>query len=664
MSAQLRGRHGTQEWQRASIEPVRFDVGDLDWSIRPQDDLDGFVNARWRREHPLPAGHACWDSFTILQERSLRQQALLADAAARGEFGHDAAARVVGDFWQSGLDERNAAHGVAVLLDDFARIDAIDGRDALVGYLHEDLARGGDALFRIAVQPDCEDPDRQSAFVTAREPALRDPALFGDESAAAERLRAAYLDYGASLLARAGVGDAMATMAAVFRAERELASALPSRRAARDVALAHQPVDVAGARRIAPMFGWGQFFAACGANVERFSLAPPRYHENADRLLRQLPLPLWRALLRLRVADDAAAHLDASWRELHERFHGIALRGRRAGPPQWKHVLTTIEANAGAALGRLYAQRYGSASVHRRVRGLFESLREALRARLERAAWLGASTRALALDKLARMRAKIGHPEAWPEDERPSTARHSLYRNVVAARLCNRRRDLRRVGAATDADAWSLTPQTVNSRYDPQRNEILVPDALLQPPFLSDDGDPAQLYGGLGAVVAHEMTHAFDDQGCRFDARGRLRDWWTREDRTRFTALADRMRAAADDWRNADGERVDGALTLGENIADFGGLAVAWDAFEAFTHADADTGPDHFDRRQRFFLHWATLWRQNLSPDERRLRARIDHHAPANLRANAAAADLPAFAETFGCADGDRMHRAERVGIW
>ena len=652
-------------WRDARLEPVRFDVQDLDWSIRPQDDLDGFVNARWQAANPVPPEHGCWDCFTILREHTLRRLAAIADSASRGELGGSVEARIVGDFWATGLDEGSSAHALALLAGEFRRIDAIGDRDALAAYLRDSHARGSDPLFRIEARPDYAEPSQRIAFVTPRESALPDPAAWRDDSPAGERRRAAWLDHAAALLQLSGLADGRAAAADLPAFERRLAAALPARAAlARDAALGYHPVDVVGAEAIAPGFSWRKFFDAASARPWRLSLAIPAYHVEVDRLIQDGPLPTWRALLRLRAAQDAAPYLGRPWRNAHERFHGAALRGRTAVPPAWKRALAAIDSHAGNALGRLYAQQHGSPQANDRVHALFESLRTALRTRIERLDWLGPATKACALDKLARMRAKVGHPQRWRDESDLATSRHSLYRNVVAARQRERRRQLRRIGTGTDDGEWSLTPQTVNARYDPLCNEILVPSALLQPPFFDAGGDAGQLFGGLGAIVAHEMTHAFDDQGSRFDASGRWCDWWTGDDRARFAALAVRLSESASGWTDPAGERVDGRLTLGENIADFGGLAIAWDAFEASKAGNGEATIGGFSPRQRFFLNWATLWRQNLSPDERRLRARIDVHAPANVRANAAAADLPGYAKAFGCAPGDAMVHRESLGIW
>jgi putative endopeptidase len=671
MSARAAGSTDEESWRRASLEPVRFDAKDLDWSIRPQDDLDAFVNARWRQANPVPPEHGCWDCFTILNELSLQQQACIADAALRGELGAGDEARIVADFWFSTFDESGAAQGVEALRNELACIDAIDSLDSLADWLRRGHARGCDTLFHIEARPDHDDPATLIACVTPRAPGLPDRDDYFDATPAAMRMRAARSACIGSLLGLGGIAasDAAPLASEILALEGELAAALPPRRTlARDIARLQHPLSPSQADRVAPLFSWSAFFGQSATHIERFSLALPDFHAELDRLLHDVPIRVWRAYLRSRVCEDAAPYLGSAWREAHEGFHGTAARGRRAAPPRWKRALHTINAYVGEAMGRLYAARHGSMLANTRVRELFDALRRAFAARLDKADWMSSATRREAREKLARLEAKVGYPEQWRDWSGLTTTRRSLYENVAQARAFVRRDHLRKSATPTDARAWSLTPQTVNARYDPQRNEVLIPAALLQPPLFAADGDAASIHGAIGAVVAHEMTHGFDDQGSRFDAAGRLRNWWRDEDRARFDARAARVADAIEHYARATGDSVDGQLTLGENIADFGGLAIAFDALEALlaAHALDEARHDGFDQRQRFFLAWAALWRQNLTAEEARLRARIDVHAPGDVRANAAAADLPGFSVAFGCQPGDAMARMneDRCGIW
>jgi putative endopeptidase len=317
-------------------------------------------------------------------------------------------------------------------------------------------------------------------------------------------------------------------------------------------------------------------------------------------------------------------------------------------------------------MGELYVARCFALESKRAVRAIAEELRSALRVRLENLDWMGDTTRRAALRKLSALNFKIGYPDRRRDWSDLATNTHSLYANVQAARRFEQRERVARIGQPVDRSLWSMPAQRVNAGYDPQRNEVVFPAAILAPPFFDPEADVSLNYGGIGAVIAHEMIHAFDDQGSRFDADGRLENWWTADDRARFDALAARMIERFDMQTAGGSDRVDGRLTLGENIADFGGLAVACDALRNVSAGVADPLLDGYTQTQRFFLNWAVLWRQNLTLGESYFRISNDTHAPAGVRANSAAANLAAYADAFACRPDDPMGVAanERINIW
>lgn len=671
----------------APIPPVRLDAGEFDHGISPRSDLEAFANARWRAIHPVPPDRSSWDCFSILAERSLQIGAELAIDAAYGSPDAGHAQRVVGDFWRSGMDAA-AIHalGLEPLREELARIDAIDTGAAVARYLADRHSRGCGLLFGFEVAADFEDPHASMAYIVQGGLGLPDRDFYFDATPRGEGQRQAYRTHIATMLALAGVSRPTAAEQAhaVLAFETRLASASLSRRTlARDLGLNYRRISLDHADRQHPMFGWSAFFAAQGiAPPAYFSLAMPAFHATWNAMLRELPIAAWRAYLRFHTLDAAAVYLDDATAAAHHRFHGEFLRGQPTPEPRWKRVLRAIDANIGEAMGQLYVARTCPAAARQAVEQLAERLRAALQARIERLDWMSAPTKAEALRKLAAMRVKIGGPAHWRDWSRLATSTGGWYANILAARAHQQRWMLARLGQPVDRSTWPMLPQTVNAGYDPQRNEIVFPAAILQPPFFAADADAALNFGGIGAVIAHEMTHAFDDQGSRFDADGRLANWWSALDRSCFEAAAQRLvdqfgsssdgagatATAAACSEHGQHASVDGRLTLSENIADFGGLAIASDALQAQLAAADEPDPMHdgYSQTQRFFLNWAVIWRQNLTPDERRLRLRTDPHAPAALRANAAAANLAAYAAAFGCAPGDRMWRAavDRIGLW
>jgi putative endopeptidase len=652
---------------REPIEPVRFDARDLDLQADPRVDLDAFVNARWRARNPVPADRSCWDTFSVLTERTLAIQAEIAEAAASSAAPLGSAERVVGDFWSSG-NRDSKTEDIALLKTELARIERLDSSAAIAAYLRDRHARGLGVVFRFDVEAGFADPHRNIAFVSQSGLGLPDRDDYFDASSHGIARRRAYLAHVQAMLELAGCDASVALADDVLAFETELAEvSLPRRVLARDAGARFRPIDIDAADRSTPRFSWSAFFRDLGIDVPaRFSLAMPGFFAAMDEALRSTPAPVWRAYLCYHMLDDAAPLCGGEFAAQHHDFHGETLRGQRTPAPHWKRVLDTIDSHAGEAMGQLYVARCFAPESKRVVRALAEELRIALRTRLENLDWMSEETRRAALRKLSALNFKIGYPDRWRDWSGLATNTHSLYANVLAARRFEQRERIARIDQPVDRSLWSMPPQRVNAGYDPHRNEVVFPTAILAPPFFDPDADDAINYGGIGAVIAHELIHAFDDQGSRFDADGRLENWWTAEDRARFDALAARMIERFDAESAGGSDKVDGRLTLGENIADFGGLAVACDALDNASAAETDPLIDGYTRKQRFFLNWAVLWRQNLTLGESYFRIRNDTHAPAGVRANAAAANLAAYANAFACRPGDPMSVAasDRIDVW
>jgi putative endopeptidase len=669
------------------IEPVRFDATDLDPNGDPRIDLDAFVNARWRARNPVPPDRSCWDSFAVLSERTLAIEAAIAEDAASSSARPGTPERIVGDFWTSGM---HAEPDDAPLVAELARIARIDSSESIAAYLRDRHARGLGGVFRLDVEPDFDAPEQTIAYIAQDGLGLPDRDDYFDTTSHGIARRRAYVTHIAAMLGLAGEDAALADDVLAF--ETTLAAASTSRcELARDIAATYRPVDVDDADRGTPHFPWSAFFSALGITPpQRFSLAMPAFfaafgaalgsprsaatrptassfpRKREPSVSGNAPAATWRAYLAFHTIDAAAPYLGRALEEAHHDFHQRTLRGQKATAPRWRRTVEAIDTHAGEAMARLYVEHCFTTASKHAVETIAENLRAAMRARLEALDWMSESTCRAALRKLSALTFRIGHPERWRDLSGLVTDPRSFYANVLAARRFEQRERIARIGRRTDRTRWSLLPQSVNARYDPQRNEVIFPAAMLAPPFFDPDADAALNYGGIGAVIAHELTHAFDDQGSRFGASGRFENWWTSDDRARFDALADRMRARFDAMPVIGGERIDGRLTLGENIADFGGLAIAHDALTRAKAQTRDPMIDGYTQAQRFFFGWATIWRQSLTLAESSFRLRHDRHAPASMRANAAAAHLGGYANAFECAQGDPMCIAasERIAIW
>ncbi|HVI26410.1 MAG TPA: M13-type metalloendopeptidase [Xanthomonadaceae bacterium] len=661
----------------AELPPTaQFAVADLDTSKNVCDNLADFVNSKWLAAHPIPADRTTWGSFEMLTERSLAASRQIAEAAA-GNGEATGVEKLVGDLYATGMDESavNAA-GAQPIQPMLAKIDALKSPEDIAGYLREQFAQGLGDVFAFYSNADFKDSQKVIAYADQGGLALPEKAYYlqdgpkpGDDSW--KKLREAYVAHVSKQLQNAGVAQADADKQArdVLAFETRLAKASLSPIELRDPKAQYHWVSVAEADKLSPHFRWSEFLEAQGVSVDGFSLSQPKFFAELDKMVADAPVAQWQAYLRAHLIDGLSPFLSDAFADEQFAFYGKTLRGQQEMKPRWKRVLGATEDAVGEALGQLYVKQYFPAESKQEMEKLVGNLRVALKARLEKLDWMGAETRAKAIEKWDSFMPKVGYPDKWRSWDGLATSREGYLQNVLAATKFNHDWLMGKVGKPVDRTEWGMSPQTVNAYYNPQQNEIVFPAAILQPPFFDPKADPALNYGGIGAVIGHEMLHGYDDQGSQFDAKGNFANWWQEADRKGFEARTAKLVQQFDDYVSIDGLHVKGQLTLGENIADLGGLTVAYDALQK---ALADAGKsaqdkvDGYTQDQRFFMNWATVWRRNYTPDELKVRLNTDPHAPANFRAIGAPSNMPAFAQAFSCKAGDAMVRPEdkRVVIW
>ncbi|MBN6151476.1 M13 family metallopeptidase [Xanthomonas sp. AmX2] len=654
----------------ADAPPISLRSADLDPSVDACADLNGFVNGKWLAANPVPADRTTWGSFELLGERSLAVQHALMDklAAARAQPGSIQAK--LADIWHTGSDQAAIdAAGLAPLQPQLQAIAQLRDAPAIVAWLRQRYAQGQGMLFSFGANADYKNSGQMIAYAGQGGLGLPEKGYYTD--AAHAGIREAYVKYVAQLLQLSGTPQAQAARQAqdVLAFETRLANASLSRIELRDPAKRYNPVDVAAANAITPRLDWAAFFDVLQVPAAgTFSLAQPGFFAELDRMLGEVPAETWQAYLRFHTLDDAAPYLSHPFEQANFAFYQQTLRGQKQMLPRWKRVLGTVNESMGEALGQLYVQAAFPAQSKQQMQHLVDNLSLALKARLQRLDWMSPQTRQRALEKWASFTPKIGYPDRWRDWSGLRTTASSYLENVQAARAFNYRYMLDKIGKPVDKREWHMTPQTVNAYYNATRNEIVFPAAILQPPFFDPGADPALNYGGIGAVIGHEMMHGYDDSGSQFDAQGNFDNWWTPQDRALFTQRTDRLVAQFDAYEAAPGLKVKGKLTLGENIGDLGGLTVAYDALQMALKQDPqrDRRIDGYTQQQRFFMNWATVWRRNFTDGELKVRLNTDPHAPARFRAIAAPSNLPAYAQAFQCKAGDAMLRpdAERVRIW
>jgi putative endopeptidase len=653
----------------SKLPPVnRFTAADLDPARSACADFAGHVNAKWLAANQIPADRTTWGAFEMLAERSLGIQKQLAEQSA-ARAGAQGVEKLVGDFYATGLDEAKInAQGLKPLASRLAAIEALKDGAGVAEYVRQAYAKGEAFLFDFGPESDFAAPDMMMAYAMQAGLGLPDKSYYVDADKK-DKLEA-YERHVAKVLALSGWTAAQAEAGAkqVVAMETRLAGvSKSSEEISRDVSLYYNPLTPADADKLTPNFPWSRFLAAQGLPADqKFSLAIPAFHQEVSAMLAATPVDHWKSYLRFHTVDSASPYLSDSFVEENFNFYAKTLRGQKELRPRWKRVLDTVNNQAGEALGQLYVQVAFPPESKARMQELVKNLSVALKARIENLAWMSPETKKKAIEKWGAFTPKIGYPDRWRDWSGLRTGRDSYLDNVLAAAEFNHRYALSKVGKPVDKLEWSLRPQTVNANYHPLRNEITFPAAILQPPFFDARADDALNYGGIGAVIGHEMIHGYDDQGSRFSASGKFENWWTPEDAKGFAERGEKLVAQFDAYEVAPGKKVNGKLTLGENIADLGGLAVSYDALQRATAGEADPKVEGLTRDQRFFANWATVWRRAYRPEEAAVRLVTDPHAPSMFRAVGTPSNMEAFAKAFSCKAGDAMVRDgdTRIVIW
>ncbi|MGY0504065.1 M13 family metallopeptidase [Luteimonas sp. e5] len=645
-----------------------FQASDIDASGNACTDFGSYINKNWLTANAIPGDRTSWGAFEMLDERSTAIQHQLAEqAAAKADAkGID---KLIGDIYATGMDQAKIdAQGIAPLRGRLHEIEQLADGAAIADYLRRSYAKGEGMLFGFGPEADFKNSSMNIAYAMQGGLGLPDRGFYFDADKK-DKLDA-YRGHVAKVLELSGIDAADAAQQAehVVAFETRLARASKSsEELSRDVALFYNPVSIEEADALSPNFPWSAFFESQGlSKPDMFSLAMPDFHREVSTMLGEVPAEHWRSYLRFHLVDSASPYLAQPFVDENFAFYGKALRGQQQDKERWKRVLGAIESNVGEALGQIYVKVAFPAESKARMETLVQNLQEAFKARIEQLDWMSDETKARALEKMAAFTPKIGYPDKWRDFSGLETSRDSYIGNILAANAFNYRWALSKIGKPVDKTEWGMTPQTVNAYYNPMQNEIVFPAAILQPPFFDGKADDALNYGGIGAVIGHEMTHGFDDQGSRFGPGGNMENWWTDADASGFKALTNKLVQQFDDYRVDGGQKVNGKLTLGENIADLGGLAIAYDAYQRALGGKQPAAIDGLSGNQRFFANWATVWRRNFTPDELKVRLTTDPHAPAQFRAIGAPSNLPAFAQAWGCKPGDAMVRdgERQVVIW
>ena len=655
-----------------SAAPIRArDLIHMDRSVSPCGDFYAFACGAYEKV-PIPGDYANYGVNEEITERNWSVlKNLLEEASANRHSVPGSPSQRIGDFFASGMDETAIAKlGLRPLQADLARIEALRRATdlaPLLGHLHRLGVRAG---FQFAVGVDDKDSSRMTAFLSQDGLGLPEREFYFRQDADSKRIREAYQHLLAHLLELSGTPapDAAKAALGILALETQFAKVSRTLEQLRDPQRNYNATDRAKLHNLAPHLDWEAYFRALGlpGAQRQLVVGQPEFLRGLDRVLSKENPARLRAYLRSRLLLACASALDARFEEATFAFYGKVLRGQQTHLPRWKRVLEAVDEGVGFDLGRLFVAKAFSPEAKAKVEEMVRFHKEAIHQSILRAPWMGAATKQEALRKLGTLGYKVGYPAAWRDYTALKINRNAYLGNVLAARDFEFQRRMNQLGKPVDKSEWAMTPQTNNAYYDPTRNEIVLPAGILQPPFFVPEADEAENYGALASTIGHELMHGFDDQGCQYDAEGNLKSWWTEADRKAYETLTREVVKQYDGYEPIPGLHIQGKQTLGENLADIGGLKISFDAYKLATAGRTLPEKDGLSSDQRFFVAFAQGWRTNQRPEYVRTQVGSDVHSPVRWRVIGPTSYMPEFLNAFECKEGNPMNRttSQRPSIW
>ncbi len=662
--------------------PPAFDTSNMDKSVKPGQDFFSYANGAWLKRTEIPPEYARWGSFNALIEKNNDALHKIAEKAAavapkeenKSEVEQAASSELqkVGDFYASGMDEKTIdAAGIKPLQDEFKRIDAMKSHDDFVkeiGHLH---SIGVGALFFFTSGQD----DKNSTMVIAQAfqggLGLPDRDYYTKDDEGSKKIRAGYVAHVTKMFKLLGDSDSVAAKNAktVMDVETSLAKPARTRVELRDPQKNYNKMSQADLQKLMPDFNWADYFAATDLTTPGdINVGQPDFFKAANDVVSKVSLDDWKTYLRWHLVTAEAPYLPAAFVNENFNFFAKTLTGVKELKPRWKRVVATTDGEVGEALGKLYVAKNFPPEAKKRAIEMIDNLKEALASDIKSLDWMDDATKKEALKKLSAFTVKVGYPDKWRDYSLLKVDRGPYVANVMRGDAFEVDRELKKVGKPVDRSEWGMTPPTVNAYYNPPMNEIVFPAGILQPPFFNPDADDAINYGGIGAVIGHEMTHGFDDQGRQYDAEGNLRDWWTPASAQAFDERAKQVVAQYAAYEPIPGHHINGELTQGENIADIGGLKIAYLALQKALAKNPEMNKkiDGFTPEQRFFLGFAQIWRAKQRDEDTKRRLMLDPHSPGRFRCNGPLSNMPEFAKAFHLPADSPMVRPpdKRVHIW
>lgn len=665
----------TQKEVKPQKKKEGIELNYFDKSIKPQDDFFKYVNGGWIDKTTIPADQGRWAAFSEINENNLAIVLdLLKKASGNKKYAEGSDQRKAADFYDIAMDSMLAEReGIKPLKPTLDAIAAIHTTADLQRYLLMQEQTGGGAFFGFSVISDLKNSEKMGAYIVTNGIGLPERDYYLKDDNKSKETREHYKKHVAKVLTLAGEDSVHAKKSAelVLKLETDIASSMLSKEDRRDPVKLYNKKSVKELAGIAPFVDWPSYFNGLGVHEDSIIVTEPAFLKKVQEIVTSYNLDDIKTYLRATAVNNSSPFLSHTFVEEHFLFYNKYLRGVDKMRPRWKRVLNFADQYMGEAIGKLYVEEVFPPEAKKKALEMVNNIKIAFGERIKNLDWMSDSTKQMALKKLSTFTVKIGYPDNWRsfadlkvEKDKGKT---SYYQNAEYAAGFEIRRQINKLGKPVDKGEWEMTPQTVNAYYNPPFNEIVFPAGILQPPFYNYKVDEAVNYGGIGAVIGHEISHGFDDQGSQFDAEGNLKNWWTKKDLERFKAKSAALADQFDKYEPLKGVFLQGKFTLGENIGDLGGLTAAYYGLERYLKEKGNPGKiDGLTPEQRFFISWATIWRIKYKDETLRTQVLTDPHSPGMFRANGPLSNFTPFYTAFGLKEGDKMYRkeADRVKIW
>ena len=658
------GASNSQATGRKLLDPANMDT-----TVRPGDNFFEYANGAWLKKNPIPKSKTRWGSFNELQENNFNAlHSLLDSSASVKNAPAGSPVQKVGDFYRTGMDSTTIDKaGIAPLNDIIARINAIKDVNGLISEITLEHTQGVGTVFSFGVSPDDKNVSKEICQFGQGGVGMPGREYYYDADARTVKIRDAYKQYIPKMLALAGDAKADKDGADVYKLELTLAGASLTRVESRDPYKLYNKFDVASASKLTPGIDWKVLLTDLKVNgQDTVIIGMPKFFTEVAKQMKGTSLETWKSYLIFHLVNGMAPYLSTSFDTTRFAFYGKTMRGQEAQEPRWKRVMQVVDGSIGDLLGQMYVDKNFKPEAKKRMLELVNNLQATYAERIQKLDWMSDSTKQKATTKLNAFMKKIGYTDKWRDYSAVTIVNNDYVKNVLASSQWEYNYDLNKLGKPVDKTEWGMTPPTVNAYYNPAFNEIVFPAGILQYPFFDENADDAVNYGGIGAVIGHEMTHGFDDQGRLYNADGNLSNWWSPGDSTNFTVKANMVVDQFNKIIVIDTNHANGSLTEGENLADLGGLNIAYEAFKKTKQGQSNEKIDGFTPDQRFFLSWAQVWRANTRPEEIASRLKTDPHSPSMLRCNVPPSNMAAWYKAFDVKPTDKMYRPEneRARVW